>query len=187
MRIDGRLLKNSSFRTAFICCSLFIVHCSLFTVRSFAADANPAKKPAGPKTTKVDNMQWGPFISYSLGKVQASDGVVTGKEYGNKEALLLKGIIVPLNPARDINVAFDTDLLRYAVGWSGGFLDFSKSNGGQYKGDEPPHAVGTRRASERSWRRAWELEISKTTAARRQGRCLRQWGTIKGCIQTPAR
>jgi glucose/arabinose dehydrogenase len=110
-----------------------------------AGELKPPAKYTGPKPTHVDSMQWGPFFSYSIGRVQAMDGTVTGKEYGNKECVVLKGIVVPLTPARDVNVVFDTDLLRYAVGWSGGFLDLSRSNAGQYKGDEPPSALGTAR------------------------------------------
>jgi glucose/arabinose dehydrogenase len=40
---------------------------------------------------------------------------------------------------------FDTDLMRYAAGWTGGFLDFSDANAGQEKGNNPPMAAGKQR------------------------------------------
>ena len=55
--------------------------------------------------------------------------------------LAAKGITVRLG--HDACVLFDTDLMRFAAGWTGGFLDLSKTNIGGLKGDFPAAAGPT--------------------------------------------
>ena len=108
-----------------------------------SVNAGETKKP---KVSRIDTMALGPFVSYSLGRVGSPD---QAKAYATiKEAVVLKGISVKLG--KSSAVCFDTDLMRYAVGWTGGFLDFSNSNIGQERGNEPVSAVGTLRFGNKS-------------------------------------
>ena len=54
--------------------------------------------------------------------------------------LAVKGITVRLG--HDACILFDTDLMRVAAGWTGGFLDLSKTNLGGLKGDFPAAVQG---------------------------------------------
>src|SRR5438046_813045 len=106
-------------------------------ILNFSIHAGEAKKP---RTSRIDTMVLGPFMSYTLGRVGSPD---QGKPYGTKDGVVLKGISIKLG--KSAAVCFDTDLLRYGVGWTGGFLDFSNSNVGQERGGEPVSAIGTLR------------------------------------------
>ncbi len=57
-------------------------------------------------------MDYGPFLCTTLEAPQPP---------GN---FAYKAIIIPLKPDRSMNVAFDTDLLRWSAGWEGGFIDW---------------------------------------------------------------
>jgi len=46
-----------------------------------------------------------------------------------------KGLIIKLGEKDEGYVCFDTDTLRMAAGWTGGFLKLEKTNIGTYKGD----------------------------------------------------
>ncbi|HEX8912824.1 MAG TPA: DUF6797 domain-containing protein [Humisphaera sp.] len=74
------------------------------------AAAAPAK-PAKPAKPWVE-MDRGPFMSLTLEAPAPA---------GN---LAYKGIVVPLTADRSASVVFDTDLLRWAAGWRGGFVDW---------------------------------------------------------------
>ncbi len=97
----------------------------------------PAKKKE-PRKSRIETMDTGPLMSSTIGKFIGPD---TGKEFGTIDGVVLKGISVKLG--KNAAVVFDTDLMRYAAGWTGGFLDFSDSNPGQDKGNQPSAAVGT--------------------------------------------
>ena len=102
-----------------------------------AAEKEPAKKKE-VKKSRIENMDTGPFMSSTIGRFVGSDAYK-----GVADGVVLKGISVKLG--KDAAVVFDTDLMRYAAGWTGGFLDFSDSNPGQDKGNEPSAAIGTQR------------------------------------------
>src|SRR5688500_11592723 len=88
-----------------------------------AADADskkPAKKPAFGADT-----DYGPFLTGSLDRDKAvskkNEGATT-EQLGPEKSpnnLAAKAICVDLGGGATI--AFDTDLLRYAAGWTGGF------------------------------------------------------------------
>ena len=59
-------------------------------------------------------MDYGPFLSATL-----------AAPYPKPENITNKGIIIPLKPDRSVNVVFDTDLLCYGAGWTGGFVDWN--------------------------------------------------------------
>ncbi len=56
---------------------------------------------------------------------------------GSKESRLvaMKGLVIKLGDKDESYVCFDTDTLRMAAGWTGGFLKLEKTNIGTYKGD----------------------------------------------------
>jgi hypothetical protein len=74
------------------------------------ADAKPAPKPK-PAGTQWDLMDLGPFYS---------GGLQVPGEKGDIFRPALKGITIRLGP--DATVCFDTERLRMAIGWRGGFL-----------------------------------------------------------------
>lgn len=113
---------------------------------SFVLNAGEPKKP---KTTRVENMDFGPFISNSLGKIIGTDA---GKAFATKDGIAVKGIVVKIDhkhgsldntPKLTASTCFDTDLLRYAATWTDGFVDFSETNTGQLRGDQPAAGKGT--------------------------------------------
>src|SRR2546428_6080741 len=59
-------------------------------------------------------MDYGPFLTYS---VSANERAFQRGEY-----LALKGIVVKLDNANAAAVCFDTDTLRMAAAWTGGWL-----------------------------------------------------------------
>ncbi|HLX64944.1 MAG TPA: DUF6797 domain-containing protein [Planctomycetota bacterium] len=107
------------------------------TLLAHSIQAGQATEPKKPKTSRVDKMDFGPFISATIAKIVGPDA---GKAYATKDGIALKGIVVKIGA--DAAVCFDTDLMRYAAGWTGGYVDWSKTNTGQYKGDEPADGVG---------------------------------------------
>ena len=112
---------------------------AMFLLTGFAQSADkevPKKKESKP--SRIATMDTGPFMSYTIGKFAGSDAYK-----GVPDGVVLKGISVKLGD--NASVVFDTDLMRYAAGWTGGFLDFSDSNAGQEKGNVPAMAVGQQR------------------------------------------
>src|SRR5687768_591116 len=85
-----------------------------------------ATKPATKPATRPA-MDYGPFLSYS---------VITA----DKKDLALKGINIKLGGQHTI--CFDTDLMRWAGAWTGGFLDLSKTHQIDLKGSLPPSVAG---------------------------------------------
>jgi hypothetical protein len=82
---------------------------------------------ATTKPTTRPSMDYGPFLSYS---------VITP----DKKEIVLKGINIRLDERHTI--CFDTDLMRWAAAWEGGFLDLSKTHQILLKGTDPPTNQG---------------------------------------------
>lgn len=78
-------------------------------------------------------MDYGPFLSYTVatrpGLTQAADH------------LAVKGIVVKVD-GTNAAVCFDTDTLRMAGGWTGGFLDVSRTHLDSYKGNDAAMPAG---------------------------------------------
>src|SRR5436190_7458344 len=70
-------------------------------------------------------MQYGSVLTYTVGLPEAQDVRVP-----NLTNLALKGVCIRLgDPDRpEATVCFDTDLLRYYAGWTGGWLDLSRTH-----------------------------------------------------------
>ena len=60
-----------------------------------------------------EKMQYGPFLQSSVTMPWSADGE-------ELDGVTLKGVTVKLD--HGASICFDTDLLRYAAGWSGGWL-----------------------------------------------------------------
>ncbi len=133
--MDHTMKRRLFFLIAFAAASL------IFAVQSGEDETPPKKEPVKkkePPKSRIETMDTGPFMSCTIGKFVGPDA---GKEFGTIDGVVLKGISVKLG--KTAAVVFDTDLMRYAAGWTGGFLDFSDSNPGQEKGNFPASAVGT--------------------------------------------
>src|SRR5687767_4981042 len=89
-----------------------------------AADAPPARGA---------DMDYGPFLTGSLDRdaaVSERESRESTEQTGdNPNNLAAKAVIVRLQHKQlDAAVAFDTDLLRYAAGWTDGFVNFDKTH-----------------------------------------------------------
>src|SRR4051812_35616607 len=74
------------------------------------------------------DMNYGPFLCYT---VQSSNETTC------------KGITVLLGAGTNrAAIVFDTDTLRYATAWSGGWLNLSKTHLATEKGELPPRVAG---------------------------------------------
>ena len=79
---------------------------------SLALSSSLSAAPAG---NSADGILRGPFFS---GTIMSSDG---------KSLAAGKGIVVTVGPNKDHYLCYDTDTLRCALGWSGNFLEFGKT------------------------------------------------------------
>ena len=93
-------------------CVLLIALCSVAAVRP---------RPKVQKPSPASQMDYGPFLSYSI----------LSPERGHHQVLAARGITIRLGNAA---VCFDTDTMRMAAGWTGGFLDLSRTNLASLKG-----------------------------------------------------
>lgn len=92
-------------------------------------------------------MDYGPFLSSSLDRdpaISKRDNVGSTEQTGdNANNLASKAVTVRLHAGNvEAAVAFDTDLLRYAAGWTGGFLNLSNTHLTTEKGIVPPSPAG---------------------------------------------
>ena len=97
---------------------------SLFAVEDeVAAKERAAAGQAAP--TKGSQMVYGPVLTYGIDAP------------GPKEArhVASKGLVIRLGENDEGTVCFDTDTLRMAAGWTGGFLKLQNTNIGTYKGE----------------------------------------------------
>ncbi len=88
-----------------------------------AAKERAAAGQAAP--TKGSQMLYGPVMTYGVD----APGPKEGRHVASK------GMVIKLGPKDEGYVCFDTDTLRMAAGWTGGFLKLQKTNIGTYKGD----------------------------------------------------
>jgi hypothetical protein len=126
----------------------------------------PAQSIAAPR------MDYGSMLTYTVGLPTPP-----GK---TNENLALKGICIRLGASNEAAVCFDTDLLRYYAGWTGGFLDVSKTHLTSSKGSW--HAliqgeVQFTTALGPGWAKGENFEDPRTIAA---GPLPREWGRFKG-------
>ena len=120
--------------------------------RLVAADA--ARQDAAAPGAAMD---YGPFLAGSLDRdrsVSEKHSNESTEQDGNPNALTAKAIVVRLGDNTEpAAIAFDTDLLRYAVGWTGGFVNLDKTHLASMKGSVPLAPVKEPRLSR--WRPTW--------------------------------
>ena len=91
-------------------------------------------------------MDYGPFLAGSLDRDRAvSEKHVdeSTEQDGNPNAVAAKAVVVRLGTgAESAAVAFDTDLLRYGAGWTGGFVKLDKTHLASMKGSVPLAPAG---------------------------------------------
>ena len=125
----GWMLTPLLLRLALCGASVLLMH-----ARQPAVDADfgdPNKPAAG--FGKGSRMDYGPFLTYTI----SADRNAT--QSGNY--LAVKGIAFQLD-GTNAAVCFDTDTLRMAAGWTGGFLDLSGTHLDSYKGSHPAFVAG---------------------------------------------
>jgi hypothetical protein len=77
------------------------------------------------------DMDYGPFLSYTVQLSASTNHAIP------------KGVTVRLRAGTNSGaVLFDTETLSYAAGWTGGWLDLSKTHLATYKGELPPRISG---------------------------------------------
>lgn len=88
-------------------------------------------------------MKYGPLVSCTV--AAPSSAPKDGKTAASGPILAMKGLVVRLGSSGQESVCFDPDLLRFAAGWTGGFLDLSRTTIGTYQGsgDGAAAIVGT--------------------------------------------
>ena len=87
----------------------------------------------GAAAAPGEDMDYGPFLTGSLDRdkkvSEKNSNQSTEQDGPGANALAAKAINVRLGTNGDVaGIAFDTDLLRYAAGWTEGFLDLSKTH-----------------------------------------------------------
>jgi hypothetical protein len=127
---------------------------SAFLCIAFSADAQPASAPV----RRGMDMDYGPFLAYSVlaprdptttrpaarrspGQPRP-DGPNPSPPWRPGELLASKGVVVKLAGGRAA-ACFDTETLRYAAVWSGGYLDVAPTNLVRDQGPLPVRAVGS--------------------------------------------
>jgi len=112
----------------FRCLALLAFSLAAETPGRAVEDETTEKERAGAgqtAPTKGSQMIYGPVLSYGINAP------------GPKETrhVASKGLVIKLGDADEGYVCFDTDTLRMAAGWTGGFLKLQKTNIGTYKGE----------------------------------------------------
>lgn len=129
-----------------------LLACALIGI-DFSLAAEIGNEPAPPKATKPGarkgrgyEMDYGSALSYTINCKQAGSRDV--------DDLVLKGVAVRVSKEPLATICFDTELLRYAAGWTNGFLDISRTHLNSSKGTDYAYADGDvqfRTKPEASW------------------------------------
>lgn len=98
--------------------------------------AGAATRKNPPNATPGGQMDYGPFLCSSVLRAEPPKGARLGTE----PVLAAKGITIDVG--HNSAVCFDTDTVRLAAGWTGGFLDLSRTNLAELKGDLAPRPAG---------------------------------------------
>ena len=136
------------------------------------ADGDDPVPPAKPATASAPRMDYGSMLTYTV-------GLPVPPEKTNAN-LALKGICIRLGGQPEANVCFDTDLLRYYAGWTGGFLDLSRTHLTSSKGSWHAMIVGDVKFSTAlgpGWARDNDFADPRPMAA---GQLPAEWGRFKG-------
>ncbi len=127
--------------------------------------------PTQASGSKGARMDYGPFLSSTVSRA-----------FSEKDADIhaYKGISIRVGKDRSATVCFDTDLLRMAAGWTGGFLDLSKTHQTREKGSLPTTRQGELRFATGKgpgWARDGSFRDPRPIA---RGPLPRDWAHYKG-------
>lgn len=117
-------------------------------------------------------MDYGSLLGYTINCRQAGDSL--------PDNLALKGVALRLGGTNAATVCFDTELLRCAAAWTGGFLDISQTHLDTYKGSREAFVAGELQFSTRAnpgWLRGEEFADPRPLRA---GNLPADWGKYKG-------
>ena len=98
-----------------------------------SSTASHAADPVAKGTGRGYRMDYGPVLGYTINCRKFEEHKV--------DNLVLKGLAIRL-ATNDATVCFDTELLRYAAGWAGGFLDISRTHLDSAKGSHEAFVDG---------------------------------------------
>ena len=84
-----------------------------------------------PPSAQGADMNYGPFLTTTLARTKS-----------DKDADILAFKSISIKVAKDATVSFDTDLMRLAAAWTGGFLDLTDTHLATSKGKWPTRAGG---------------------------------------------
>src|SRR6266567_3455016 len=162
-----------SFAMPARCCLILLIGVGLsgWRATACAAAAAAAESIPRPANSSLTRMDYGSLLTYTVGLPSTP-----GKTNAN---LALKGVCIRLGGSNEAAVCFDTDLLRYYAGWTGGFLDLSKTHLTSYKGSEHALIQGDlqfQTALEPGWSRAGDFSDPRPIQA---GPLPRDWGRFK--------
>ena len=141
-----------------------------------AEDESVALSPS----VAAPRMDYGSMLTYTV-------GLPTAPEKTN-ENLALKGVCIRLGGSNEAAVCFDTDLLRYYAGWTGGFLDISKTHLTSSKGSWHALIQGDVKFSTQlapGWATAGGFFTDPRSIA--AGPLPREWGRFKGVYRHGSR
>ena len=126
-----------------------------------------AQDPKAP--AKGADMDYGPFFSSTLSR---------GKSDKDADILAFKAITVKVG--KDAALSFDTDLLRMAAAWTGGFLDLSETHLTTSKGKWPARPGAALKVATRpgpGWAKGDDL---KDPRSERRGPLPKDWAQYHG-------
>jgi hypothetical protein len=101
---------------------------------AWSAAAPTAADPVAKGTGRGYRMDYGPVLGYTINCRNFGDD--------RPDNLALKGLAIRLGSSNEAAVCFDTELLRYGAGWSGGFLDISRTHLDSAKGSHEAFVDG---------------------------------------------
>jgi hypothetical protein len=116
-------------------------------------------------------MDYGPFLGYTINCKTSSNAA---------DNLVLKGIAIKVGLSNEATVCFDTELMRYAAAWTGGFLNISNTHLNTYKGSQEAFAEGEiffSTKAEPGWARGDDTADPRPLKA---GPLPRDWARFKG-------
>ena len=93
----------------------------------------------------------------------------------------VKAIAVKLGERGDATICFDTELLRYSAGWTGGFVQFSAKRYGLLDAPKPRGAIEFKSRKAPGWARQGSFSDPRTN---RMGNLPRAWGHYHGMYQS---
>ncbi|MBI3854158.1 MAG: hypothetical protein HY293_00545 [Planctomycetes bacterium] len=126
--------------------------------------------PQDPKPpAHVAEMDYGPFLTSTLSRTKSEK---------DADILAFKGISIKVG--KDATMCFDTDLMRMAAGWTGGFLDLSETHMTTSKGKWPTRAGGALKFSTKvgpGWAKGEDFKDPRPDA---RGPLPKDWAQYKG-------